>query len=987
MDRIYAFLDIETTGLNPDTDDIIEIGAVTACKGEIIDRFHTLVKPSKKLPLKIKNLTGITDDMLEKAPSPADIREALLTFLGNFPIVGHNITFDTVFLNRKMGGRIDNRLLDTLDFVQVALPRAASYRLDSVKSILGVEKNPSHRALGDAETACALFFKCFELLYNLDHQVLMQIYQLTTDLDSTFAQTLSGHLAHYLAKFPTGKAKASISRLDSQTFDEHSLFAEPEGSDSPANIEISTLAEFLGPAGPFAEKYPQFKFRPGQVDMLETVARGFAAGKHMVIESGTGTGKSLAYLIPAIAWAVSNKTKVAVTTHTINLQEQLWENDLPNIKDMTGLDFKAALVKGRNNYLCLRRWEAKIREAGQMGHSELLYCLKILVWLTETVSGDKSEINTMPGQKQYWNDLSSDQDSCLGAACPFFNRLCFVTGAKRKAELADLLVVNHSLLLADVRLNNKLLPAYEYLIIDEAHHLEGSATEQLGWTISTNSLRFAVLSFVRGFNTGLSPGLFNLLKQVFKKNADLFGQADCDKFDRAVKDAFENVTKITESIKELDEFLKSWASTICEEHDELNYLSVRVRDSHRGDDLWEVLVSITENYSLRTYNLVQTLRRIAGLFESLNREQQKDFLPLLKDIQFQIKNFAEINTNIALFMQGLENYVYWIEIDKGPKQDVKIRCAPVSVSELLYENLFKTKKSILLTSATLSVDGSFDHFTDRVGLSFLGEESVIKRLYTSPFSYEKQSLLSVVRDLPDPTSVSDGEYVEHIAPVIGNIARIFNGRTLVLFTSHHLLRGVYDRLRQELENADIVLLGHKIDGGRTRLVNDFRKSRRAVLFGAGSFWEGIDLPGDILKCVVIVRLPFAPPNTPIIEARIEELVKAQKDAFYNYSVPEAIIKLKQGFGRLIRTEEDEGVVVILDRRIVDRKYGRKFLNSLPLKTHVKGDSLTVLQKISDWVEGERSSLSSLNILDTVGDLEKYLNHIKMKRSETKTNEQ
>ena len=976
MVKTYAFLDLETTGLNPEFDEIIEVGVVIAEDGNVLERFHTLVNPGKKLTPIITRITGITDEMLADAPNLLEVNSTVLELLGDLPVVGHNISFDASFLKNKVSRQFQNQLIDTLELAQIVLPCAGSYRLEAMKADLGLAGGVSHRALEDAESACNLFFKCRSFFQQAGRDVLFEIYNSIQDRDWFLGQVLKSWVEEYSAKFPASKTVASLAFADTPAQENEGLFTNETKPNSKTPQDIGKLADLLVPGGPFAQSYPQYKFRNEQVEMLKTVVEGFRDYKHMIIEAGTGTGKSLAYLLPAIAWSLSSRKKVMIATHTINLQEQLWKKDIPAIREAAGFNFKAALVKGRNNYLCVRRWQTKLKEIHSVDLKELLFILKIIFWLSATKSGDKSELNIMSAQNIYWGELNSDQDSCLGPGCPWYQRNCFVTKARKQAEAADILIANHSLLLADIKIQNKLLPAYEYLIIDEAHHLENTATEQLGWTIGLSRLRMTFFHLNRGFGGNLGPGLLSQLKLVLKNYAAELSQVEHELINRTVNECFDNVRNIHDTLSEMENVLVTWCSRLLDLEDDENYLSVRIKGNHRQGEYFQAFAAAKDNYILRTGNLIKLMNKLQNSLEGFSEEQVKSLAAVKKDIDFQIQGLLEVNYNLASFFDGSEEFVFWIEIDKGLKPDARIKCAPVTVSQLLYENMFLTKKSTLLTSATISVEGNFEHFTERIGLMAFPEEKLVKRSMTSPFSYETQSMLCVVRDMPDPTSVEEKEYIDSISPVILRTAKIFGGKTLVLFTSHRMLRETYLKLMPQFEQEGISLLGHKIDGGRSRLTEEFRKAKHAVLFGASSFWEGIDLPGDILKCVIIVRLPFAPPTSPVVEARIEELIKNKKDAFTCYSLPEAVIKLKQGFGRLIRAEDDDGVVVVLDRRIVDRKYGRRFLNSLPVKTHFRGDTSTVLKKINDWAMGQRPPKIDLNILGFGTDVEQYLKTLK-----------
>lgn len=976
MAKRYAFLDLETTGLNPEYDEIIEIGAVIIENGSVIERFQTLVKPVKKLPSVITRITGITDEMLADAPDITEVSNSLLEFLGEFPVGGHNISFDIAFLKNNVNRHFANPLIDTWEIAQVVLPRAGSYRLEAIRTLLGIEDSVSHRALEDAVSAANVFYKCRSLFQQASQDLLFEIYNSVKDRNWYLGQVFASWIMEFSTSFPASKTGSTLVLADTVLEETGGLFANDPKQTRKTGPDIEKLADILAPGGPFAQKYPQYKFRPEQAEMLKTVVRGFLDAKHVIIEAGTGTGKSLAYLLPAITWSLNCGTKVMVATHTINLQEQLWNKDLPAIREAVGFNFNAALIKGRNNYLCLRRWQSKLRDRASVDLKELLFLLKVMFWLTSTRTGDKSELNILPPQTAYWGEINSDQDSCLGPECPWYHKNCFVTKARKQAEAADILIANHSLLLADIKFQNKLLPAYDYLIIDEAHHLEQTATEQLGWTISINSLKQMFFHLNRGFGGGLGPGPLSQFKIILKNYGDELSQAEHEKIDQTINDCFEVVRSIYDTIHEMEDILTAWCGRLVSGSDDESYLVIRVRRDDRQGEYWEAFTAVKDNYLLRTGNLIKMLNKLITSLDGISEEEIKSLAALRKDIEFQIQGLEEINSNLTAFTAGTEEHVFWLEIDKGAKSDARIRCAPVSVSRLLYENLFLTKISTLLTSATISVEGSFDHFMERVGLISFPEEKLLKHLLSSPFSYDTQSLLCVVRDMPDPGVVLEKEYIDNITPVIFQTAKIFGGKTLVLFTSHRMLRETYFKLLPLLEEAGIDLLGHRIDGGRTRLTEEFRKAKSAVLFGASSFWEGIDLPGEILKCVIIVRLPFAPPNTPIVEARFEELVKNNKDPFSSYSLPEAVIKMKQGFGRLIRAEDDDGVVVILDRRIVDRKYGRRFLNSLPAKTHFKGDTFTVLKKISNWAQGVRPEKNVINLLEAGQNVEKYLKNFK-----------
>jgi ATP-dependent DNA helicase DinG len=973
MTRSFVFLDIETTGLSPEEDDIIEIGAIIASDGQIINKFNSLIKARKPLPLRIINLTGINDRQLADAPDFSCIEDDFHEFLADFPIAGYNVNFDLSFLNKKMNYKIKNQVIDVMELVQFMMPSLANYRLETVAATLKIGAVSFHRALDDAEITGRIFFECLKQLEIYNHEVLLNIYRLVKYKEENLFKVLAHKIKSLFKKFPESSVQPFSIFSKSANQDSGTLFEEKEKKrEEPIIVNFESL---MSSDGPIACNINNYTFRQEQLEMLLTVQTGFCDSKHIVIEAGTGTGKSLAYLLPAIVWATSEKQKVVVSTHTINLQEQLWYKDLPIIKDATGLIFDSALVKGRNNYLCLRRWQAKMNECQLMDRQETEFYLKTLIWLTHTETGDKSEINLNFNQARSWNEVGSEQDTCFGVACSFFHRGCYVIRAKKKAEMADIVVTNHSLLMADLRLNNILLPNYEYLIIDEAHHLEKSATEQLGWSVELSSIRYLLITLNRKFGDGSSPGLLNQLRHILK-NSKHYLEEDCIKIDSFINDAHERISLINDAIIEIESFLKQFI--MCKTNNDCvdEQLQVlRLRDEYRAEETWSIFKTTKENLLNRISSLSTALNRINSKIESMEGESQKKLLSVAKDFESMIGKFSDLATNLNSLFSESNEYVYWVEIEKGIRNDIRIKGAPISVSQLLFDGLLNKKKSVIMTSATITVNGRFEHFIERIGLEAFEKDKVITKNYESPFDYSQQSLLCAVRDLPDPGLADELDYIDGISPIITDISKVFNGKTLVLFTSHKMLKAVYGKIKHSLSLEGIDLLGHGIDGGRTRLTNEFKRGGKKVLLGASSFWEGVDLPGDELKCVIIVRLPFTPPNIPIVEARIEELTRKNKDAFKNYSLPEAVIKFRQGFGRLIRSEIDEGIVVVLDRRIVEKRYGRYFLNSLPVKFHYKGDSASVLLKITDWHQGERPIGSYINIQYNMGKLENYIRQI------------
>lgn len=949
-DRTYIFLDLETTGLDQDLDEIIEIGAVKAAQGEIIDTFHAMIKPRKEISYKIKKLTGITEELLKNAVPLNAVLPRLFDFMGNFPVVGHNIGFDLGFINRQPGFKISSEIIDTLEIARLVLPTAASYRLSNLAEKLTGSREVQHRALEDAIAAAEIFFKLLETLRKIDITVLRDISRLLAASDWSGKNVFLRLEQHKAAIFPTGKIDAAYRFMRKEPVARERFFQiqdkKNETVKHQATLDPADLHSLLGADGPFAEKYPDYKCRPQQFDIINLAVKAFNEEKHLLIEAGTGTGKSLAYMLPAIYWAVRNNSRVVIATHTINLQEQLWLKDLPVIKQITGLEFQEALVKGRNNYICLRKWEQKKKNPETLNPTEKLFLARLQIWLTDTLEGDRSEINLNVQESAIWPDVCADPDTCLGSKCPWYGSHCFFMNSRRRAEAALIVITNHSVLLSDLKSDYRILPTHEYLVIDEAHNLEEQAGEQLGATVSSGYVNKILLN----------------IKQ-FLENKTTVREVENQK--ELVENAVIALKDARNGLREFSECILSFCQAHSISAEEYTWQTLRIRSEQKTGQLWEVLAASLDNLTSRLKITAAALEKIHHqLFEN-NHEEDDQTNGLNKEMDYLIKltlqNAADLY-NILLAEDT--DTVVWVEFDKAGGQ-FTLKAVPVSIGEVLAEKLFQVKKGVILTSATLSVDGSFEHFKERTGLSLISEDHILEIQVTSPFNYEDQAFLGVIRDLPDPGTVPDEIFSTEITPVITRIAKIFTGRTLVLFTSHRMLRYVYAGLSAELEKEDITVLGHNIDGNRTRLIEEFRTNPRSVLLGANSFWEGVDLPGDILKCVVIVKLPFAPPNLPLTEARMEKLVAEKKDGFTNLLLPQAVIRMKQGFGRLIRSEQDEGVVVLLDRRITEKRYGRKFFNSLPLRSHLKGDRNMILHKLTDWLDGKRFIPAQLKLISGV----------------------
>ena len=916
----YVALDLETTGLDAERDRVIEVGAVVFTVDAVGATLERLTDPGRSVPDAVLRLTGISPEDLVGAPAAATVMTELAELLAGRQPVGHGARLDVEFLIAAGLWPREREILDTLDIARILMPGAQSHSLPVLAAELGLAQPRPHRALDDADATRQLFLRLRDVAAGQDER----LKEAMLTLVAPYGWALASFFAEALTASPP--AGTLPPRRPGTAVD--GLTRGREGVDDDPRAVVGLLA----PGGPLASAMPDYEHREAQLQMLLAVAQIMRRGGRLVVEAGTGTGKSLAYLVPALARAVRRGERVVVSTHTHTLQEQLVLKDLPSLRQWLPWDFEASLLKGRSNYVSLRRWRRYLAEPCR-DVEELKFKLKVVVWLHGTRTGDRAELRLQGPEEAYWGRIASDPLDCVGLHCT--EEDCFVHRARAEAERADLVVVNHALLMADASTEAALIPAYEHLVVDEAHHLEDSATQSLRCDVDGLNLEALLrrLAAPRPGGWGAGPsgqegGTGLLVEMRLQPRLGDSGDAPAEAEAAALRAG--------PLCAELFQAAAEWVRRRLPEEPGRRDESVRLLPEHRERDDWPALAAAAGDLVTALAWLDGRLRRAMGSSrEWLGGHEPDQALRELEIIRGRLAEAADLLDQA--FRRPDPDRVYWVTLP-GRTSGPVVRSAPLEIAGMLRERVFAELSSLVMTSASLAVAGSFDYFCSRVGL---GAE-VETLLLASPFDYLRQALVCLPTDVPDPQSE---EFEAVVEDIVADVAARLGGRTLALFTSHQQLRNVYTALKHRNDLDEILILGQGIDGQRRHVLRAFEENERPLLLGTASFWEGVDVPGDRLSCVVIVRLPFQVPTEPLFAARAERL----RDPFLQYALPRAALRLKQGFGRLIRRHDDRGAVVILDNRVLERDYGRAFLEALPPASRYLGPAEAVGDTIERWV--------------------------------------
>ncbi len=903
-------VDLETTGYDPARDRIIEVAAAIMRGPEVVDRFSTLVDPLVPIPVEITKLTGITDDDVAGCPCAESAVGSLIDFIGDRDVVAHNAAFDRVFASMA---RHDvpppERWIDSLALCRLGMPRLSSHRLQDLAAAFapGIE-GASHRATYDVEALCRVWRCALVGLSDLDPGLLHRLSMLAEGASWPERRWIR-QVGAGLSRGPCDLKEVRRRRVASDKADDLEDAAEVT-CECPGAEEVCSHFSDEGIAGLMYEGYEQ---REEQVQMARAVVESFDHATMAAIEAGTGVGKSVAYLVPAALFATLNRVGVGVATKTNALMDQLVYHELPRLADAlertTGDELRYVALKGYEHYPCLRKLERAASELDDTSDPERISTVgMLLAWVSQSSWGDLDAIN-VHWQRDVRGSIQANQADCTRRRCRYYPALCYLHGVRRRASSSHVVVTNHALLFRDVVAQGGILPPVRHWVIDEAHAAESEARKQLTVGASHSELAL-VLAALHGKRGGLLESLRRSLRAVPEAAGALAAIA-------RMQEECQRCSTLNDSLFEFVKDLAPLAGSSDYDTAEL-WVTQEVRQSGP----WGVVASTGASLAKRLERLLADGRALVTALEELGSEtgdQRADLAGLLTRL-------ADQHHGVVAVLDGEDDgLVYSVALDRRRGVDAeRLTAARLDVGEVLAEDLYPRVSSVVFTSATIATGESFDHFAHGVGLDLLPPDRWSVLRLSSSYDFERQMAVFVPTDLPDPRA--DG-YLPAIESLLEDVHIAMGGSVLTLFTNRRDMERLHALLEPKLRAAGLDLIMQRRGTSAKRLRDEFLADERLSLFALKSFWEGFDAKGDTLRCVVVPRLPFGLPSDPL---SCERGRREGRAAWSRYVLPEAVIELKQAAGRLIRSREDTGCLVIADSRVVRMNYGARFLEALPV---------------------------------------------------------
>ncbi len=916
VEEEYVFLDTETTGLDATSDELIEIAAVIGRGPDIVDSFQTFVDPGRAIPEEIAELTGITDEDVEGAPAAASAVERFVDFAGDRSIVAHNASFDRSFIMRHADSRtLTGDWLDSLALARIALPRLKGHRLADLAGMFEVDIESHHRALDDVEALARIWRILLCALSDLPAGICEEIARLSPQTDwplrSTFKQ---------IAGLNPGK-NFSLKACRSKRVRQGGLRSKADAVDVLVQApEDETLEQAFSEAGIAGAMYEAYEPRGEQIEMAKEVADAFGASKVCAIEAGTGVGKSLAYLVPAALIARKNEITVGVATKTNALMDQLVYHELPRLsqalveQDPDGLfsndplDYVA--LKGYEHYPCLRKLEHLVLDADEERPTDEIEILAALyTFVAQSSFGDLDALN-LHWQQSIRYQIEASANDCLKTKCRFYPTLCFLHGARRRANSADIVVTNHALLFRDMEADGTILPPIRHWIVDEAHGAEEEARRQLSAEISARDLDALLQRF-----TASRSGII----AVIRRKADEVEGAS--QLYAPVAEIEEQIDKITPIAESFFSYVKDLGVQATDARGGYQRSTLWVSPELRETAAWSILSQTGHSLASKLDELIRQMRHLVTLLE----QYEDAYTVQAADIANSLSSLQDMLEALLMVLDGEnENYVYAVELSsKADEVAERLSALKLDIGSSLANKFYPNALGVVYTSATLTAGGEepFAHFEHICGLDRL-EEPAHTRALPSSYDFEHRMKIFLPRGIAAPNQTGR---TQELTELILEVHRALHGSVLTLFTNRQEMEDMYRAVRPILRDEGIELIAQHRSSSFKSLRERFIADESLSLFALRSFWEGFDAPGETLRCVIIPKLPFGRPNDPLAQERD----RRESNAWSRYALPEAVMELKQAAGRLIRSTSDSGYLVLADGRLQTRAYGTVFLNAMP----------------------------------------------------------
>ena len=927
-------LDTETTGLSFADCQLTEIAAARLRGREIVDTFRTFVNPGMPIPKNIVALTHITDADVAGAPSPAEAVAQLAEFVGGAPVLAHNSTFDRTFIERVPGGReVSEMWIDTLALSRIALPRLSTHRLQDMAEAFGCD-SVTHRAMDDVEALAGMWRIILCALSDLPAGLLELLANMHPEVEWPYRPIIS-HLAlenpgapfslsgmrRELVATEDAKARADVAELD------HVVTA-------PTKAEIS---EAFGDGGLIAKMYEGYETRESQERMAQEVRDALEGSTMRVIEAGTGVGKSVAYLLPLVLYAKKNNVTCGVATKTNALTDQLVSHELPALSEVVPGGVKYACLKGYEHFPCLRKLERGVvaelpmelaHDNGRSKNtvaSDMLTALAVTyAYVCQSVEGDLDALGIRWGSVPR-ELLTVSSGECQRSRCPFYPNLCMLHGARRRAAAADVVVTNHSLLLRNVEADGRILPPIRNWVVDEAHSFESEARRQWELEVSAERVR-ALFESLGGSKTGIIAS-FSALATAHEAATPAMGllakaRGSVERATVASVEFFDAVRGLTALGRNANGYdtMTVW-------------LGEKARSSYEFDEVRKAGLVFADRLEAVHHDLSAASKVCSASIENLP-----------SDLEDACRQVAEMATSCRTIVEGTDDtYVYSAEVSRAKRRigTERLVAQKLDVGAELAERWYPEMKSVTFSSATMSVDGGFAHFDESVGLDRIAASRHREVSLPSCYDFDRNMSVLVARDIPEPRA--DG-YIEGLIELLYDVHVSMGGSVLTLFTNRREMELVFSALEPRLGAAGLEVVMQERGSSPRRLRERFVDEKSLSLMALKSFWEGFDAPGDTLRCVVIPKLPFSNPRDPLVEERSAR----DRGAWARWSLPEAVLSLKQAAGRLIRTSSDTGVLVLADSRLATKGYGKVFLKSMPTQNVSVLGSDMVARYLESW---------------------------------------